>query len=226
MAERRISHFTVRYDGEAHEAVGREIVRQLEHHYATLAGSLDFEPTASIPVILFTQEAYAEAAGVPLWAAGNFDARDGRIRLPIRGVTTSLSPWVDETLLHELTHAFIEDRTRGGIPHDLPSGLSLVHEGVAQYMSGDRTDETRQQRRLQAIADGRFPDVRSCYVAALSFVEYLVAIRGMGGLNDMLRLTGSTGSIDEAFRQVYGQDYQATKSAWYARLRQDHATTR
>jgi hypothetical protein len=37
MAERRLSHFNVRYDGGEHEAVGREILRALEQHYATLA---------------------------------------------------------------------------------------------------------------------------------------------------------------------------------------------
>src|SRR5262249_4664516 len=101
---------------------------------------------------------------------------------------------------------------------------SLVHEGIAQYMSGDRTLEMPDPEQLEAIANGQLRSVHSVYVAALSFVEYLVALRGMGGLNEMLRVAGSTGSIDEAFRQAYGRDYRATKLAWYERLRQQHAT--
>src|SRR5205823_11633712 len=107
MAERRLAHFNVRYDGEEHEAIGREILRALERHYATLVGAFDFEPTNTIPVILFTREAYYDAAGAPSWAGGNFDGTDGRIRLPIGGLTTSLSPYLDGVLIHELTHAFV-----------------------------------------------------------------------------------------------------------------------
>src|SRR5206468_3880353 len=44
MREQHLSHFNVRYDGASHEDVGREILRALEHHYATLASRLDLEP--------------------------------------------------------------------------------------------------------------------------------------------------------------------------------------
>jgi len=36
MTEQQLSHFHVRYDGDSHEDVGREILRVLERHYATL----------------------------------------------------------------------------------------------------------------------------------------------------------------------------------------------
>src|SRR5207249_2285672 len=58
MREQHISHFNVRYDGDAHEEVGREILRALDRHYATLARLLDYEPATTIPVILFTRESY------------------------------------------------------------------------------------------------------------------------------------------------------------------------
>jgi tetratricopeptide (TPR) repeat protein len=217
MAERRVSHFNVRYDGEEHEAVGREIVRALEHHYATLATALSYEPAATIPVILFTREGYYTASGAPAWSGGAFDNIDGRIRIPIGGLTTSLTPDMDETLLHELTHAFIADRTRGAAPREL-------HEGLAQYMEGKRIDSMLGREQVTALADGRIGGVAGFYLGALAFVEYLIANRGLGGINDLLRAMGESGNVDESFRQVHGTTFRGAQQAWAQRFRQQHGS--
>src|SRR6185503_2734557 len=117
--------------GQEHEGVGREILRALERHYATLASTLDHQPAASIPVILFSGQAYYDAAGAPAWSGGAYDTLDGRIRIPIGGLTPSLTPDMDGTLIHELTHAFVADRSRGVAPRE-------IQEGLAQYMEGKR----------------------------------------------------------------------------------------
>ncbi len=217
MTEQHLSHFHVRYDGEAHEDVGREILRALERHYATLASALDHQPPATIPVILFSRDAYYDASGAPVWSGGVYDLLDGRIRVPIQGLTRSLTPDMDRTLLHELTHAFVADRTRGVAPRD-------IQEGLAQYMEGERVTSRLTPEQLTMFADGRAGGVGGFYMYALSFVEYLVATRGMGGMNDLLRVMGETGSADEAFRQAYGQDARATKQAWFQRLHQQHGS--
>jgi tetratricopeptide (TPR) repeat protein len=217
MTEQRLAHFDVRYDGEAHADVGREILRGLERHYATLVGSFDHQPTATIPVILFTQQAYYDAAGAPAWSGGVYDNSDGRIRIPIMGVTAALTPEMDGTLIHELTHAFIFDISRGVAPRNL-------HEGVAQYMEGKRLASMLEPEQLTALADGRVRGVAGFYLSALSFAEYLFATRGQGGLNDALRVMGETGNLDESFRRVYGQDYNATERLWMDRFRQQYGS--
>jgi hypothetical protein len=215
MTEQRLARFNVRYDGDAHEDVGREILRQLEHHFASLSVTLDYQPTATIPVILFTRAGYYDAAGAPAWSGGAYNHLDGRIRIPIGGLTTSLTPDMDNTLIHELTHAFIADRSRGLAPHD-------VHEGLAQYMEGKRVGSLLTPAQVTALADGRIQGVMGFYLSALSFVEYLEAQRGQGGMNDLLRTMGETGDMNEAFRRVYGQDHDGTLRAWATRLRQQH----
>jgi tetratricopeptide (TPR) repeat protein len=217
MTEQQLSHFHVRYDGEAHDDVGREILRALERHYATLVSALDHQPQVTIPVVLFSRESYNSASGAPSWSGGVYDSLDGRIRVPIQGLTRSLTPDMDRTLLHELTHAFVADRTRGIAPRD-------IQEGLAQYMEGERVTERLTPEQLALLADGRAGGVMGFYLYALSFVEYLVATRGMGGMNDLLRAMGETGSVDEAFRQVHGQDYKATRRAWFQRLHQQHGS--
>jgi tetratricopeptide (TPR) repeat protein len=220
MAERRVSHFSVRYDGGEHEAVGREIVRALERHYATLATALDYEPTNTITVILFTQEGYYNASGAPRWSGGVFDLLDGRIRVPIGGLTTTLTPDMDETLIHELTHAFVADRVRGVSPEE----IRIIQEGLAQYMEGKRLESMLTRAQLTALADGRIGGVMGFYLSALSFVEYLIANRGLGGINDLLKVMGETGSVDEAFRQVHGTSLRGAEQAWEQRFRQQHGS--
>jgi hypothetical protein len=212
MAEQKLSHFHVRYDGDAHEGVGREILASLERHFATLAVTLDHQPRTTIPVILFTREGYYDASGAPAWSGGVFDGLDGRIRVPIGGLDERLTPDMDSTLLHELTHAFVNDRTRGVAPRDL-------HEGLAQYMEGKRVASLLTQPQLTALADGRIGGVSGFYLGALSYVEYLVSLRGMGGINDLLRAMGETGNVDQAFTQVHGQTHQNSRRAWTERLR-------
>jgi hypothetical protein len=62
------------------------------------------------------------------------------------------------------------------------------------------------------------------YLRALAFVEHLIAQRGQGGMNDLLKALGETGNLDRAFEQVYGQGYQATWQAWAIRFRQEHGS--
>lgn len=212
MAERKLSHFHVRYDGDAHDGVGREILAALERHFATLAIALDHQPQVTIPVILFTRENYYNAAGAPAWSGGVFDGLDGRIRVPVGGLDERLTPDMDSTLLHELTHAFVNDRTRGVAPRD-------IQEGLAQYMEGKRVGSMLTEEQLTWLADGRVGGVAGFYLGALSYVEYLVALRGMGGVNDLLRAMGETGNVDQAFQQVHGQTHAASQRAWQQRLR-------
>jgi hypothetical protein len=217
MTEQRISHFHVRYDGDAHDEIGHEILASLERHYSTLAGTLDHQPSTPIPVILFSRDQYYNASGAPAWSGGVYDPGDGRIRVPIGGLSGSLPSDIDPVLLHECTHAFVADLTKGVAPRD-------IHEGFAQYMEGKRTASLLSSAQLQMLADGRAGGVGGFYMLALSFVEYLMQTHGQGGMNDLFRAMGDTGDVDEAFRRVHGQDYSATRRAWIARLKQQYGS--
>jgi len=215
LVERRLAHFHVRYDGEKHERVGRAILLVLDRHYATLVRTLDHQPDSPIAVILLSRESYATATGAPGWSGGFYDSFDGRVRIPIGGLTPTLTPEIDDTLLHELTHAFVANISLGVAPRE-------VHEGLAQLMEGKRVADLLDPTTLSALAEGRFGGVGGFYMASLSFVEYLHGQRGQGGLNDLLRAMAETGSADAAFQQVYRRDVQALRRDWSARLRQQY----
>ena len=215
--EARLAHFHVRYDGEAHEDVGREILRLADRHYATLVSAFDHQPASPIPVVLLSRESYYDATGAPAWSGGRYDSFDGRVRIPIRGLTAALAADLDETLLHELTHAFVSDVSRGVAPRE-------IHEGVAQLMEGKRAEAVAGEAGLRALADGRLQGVPGFYLSALAFVEYLVAQRGQGGINDLLRAMAETGRSNEAFVRVYGKDLDGLRRDWAVRLRQRYGS--
>jgi tetratricopeptide (TPR) repeat protein len=217
MRQQELSAFTLRYDGEAHESVGREILLALDHHFATLTILYDHRPSAPVQVILFSREQYAEAAQAPSWSGGVFDNIDGRIRLPIGGLEPKLTPELDSTLLHELTHAFVADITHGMAPRDL-------HEGLAQFNEGKRLESIVPPDYLTALADGRVGGVWGLYWGALALVEYLEDMRGQSGINDLLRSMGETRDVDGACRSVYGQDLKELREAARRRLQQRHGS--
>jgi hypothetical protein len=213
LEEQRLAHFHVRYDGEEHEAVGREILRVLEQHYATLVRVFDYQPQEPVPVILLSRESYYDGTGAPAWSGGLYDSFDGRVRIPIGGLTASLTPELDRILIHELTHAFVAGRSHGLAPREL-------QEGLAQLMEGKRAESLAGERGLRALAEGRVGGVSGFYLAALALVEYLVAQRGQGGINDLLQAMADTGSSDGAFRRVYGKDLAGLTADWATQLRQ------
>ena len=215
--EARLAHFHVRYDGEAHEDVGREILRVLDRHYVTLVRTFGHQPASPIPVILLSRESYYDATGAPAWSGGQYDGFDGRVRLPIGGLTASLTAELDDTLLHELTHAFVADLSRGLAPRE-------VHEGLAQLMEGKRSQALLGEEGLRALSAGRLQGVGGFYLSALGLVEDLVGQRGQGGINEVLRAMAETGSSDEAFRRVYGKGLDGLKRDWAARLRQRYGS--
>jgi hypothetical protein len=216
MTEQRIAHFHVRYDGEAHDDVGREILRALERHFATLVVSLDHQPASTLPVVLFSRQQYYASSGAPAWAGGHYDHIDGRIRIPIGGLTASLTPDMDDTLIHELTHAFVADMSAGLAPRE-------IHEGLAQYMEGHRTGAVSEPT-LRAMADGRLNDVGGYYLQALSLTEYLIAQRGLRGVIALLKAMGRAGQVDAGCRSAYGKDWAELQHDWRARLRQQHGS--
>ena len=211
--EARLAHFHVRYDGDAHEEVGRAILRVLDRHYTTLVRTFSHQPAAPIPVILLSRESYYDATGAPAWSGGQYDDFDGRVRLPIGGLSTSLAAELDDTLLHELTHAFVADLSRGSAPREL-------HEGLAQFMEGKRFRVQLGEEGSRALADGRLRGVGAFYLAALGLVEDLVGQHGQGGINEVLRTMAETGNSDEAFRRVYGKSLEELQRDWATRLRQ------
>lgn len=208
--QKRLSHFIVSYEGETMDSTGRMVLDSLERSRATLISRLGYEPEEPVVVILYSGRSYREMGG-PHWSAGLFD---GKIRMPVGGLH-QVDEQIRSTLHHELVHAFIHARAGESAPR-------WLHEGVAEYMEGTRAAE-QGNLLARALADGNSfqhclqtsqCDVRIFYPAAVSFVDYLIQLRGVGGIRDVLSALGEGNDIDGAVRKVLGKDVKALILEW------------
>lgn len=199
------AHFALRFEGEEDREVAEAILDILERKHSELSRTLDFAPRSTIPVVLLTRGQFQDTGAGPGWAAGTYSEFDGRIRVKVGRLAGGVDAGLEETLAHELVHAFL-----AGIPNDvLPR---LVEEGLAQYLSGERIVVAPTRAQAQSR------QVRDFYRAALSFTEWLVAKHGMASIGHMLKLLQKSGDLNQAFRRAFGDDYGTTLQCWMATL--------
>lgn len=146
---------------------------------------------------------------------------DGIIRL--RAETLLKDAELRRVLRHELTHAIIDQRTRGNCPH-------WLHEGIAQFLDG--TDvvavETRLRRDPSALVplfriEGPFRDRDSpareqAYRQSASAVSFLVSRIGRNGLLFLIQRLGEGRPFERALLET-GLSYNELQQAWESSLR-------
>ncbi len=125
--EGQTTHFVIHYTGDAAPLLAGEILRTLEIHFGQISALLDYTPPEPIGVILYTDQEFQDITRAPSWAGA---INDGRIRIPIQGLT-SVTDELSRELRHELTHSFLQQKTRGRCP-------TWIQEGVAQWVEGRR----------------------------------------------------------------------------------------
>ena len=208
--ENESAHFTLRYSGAAEPELARDVLHTLEAHYAAVESELDFSPPDSIGVILYTQEAFADITRAPVWVGA---LNDGRIRVPVQGLS-SMTPELSRVLKHELTHSFVQQKTRGRAP-------TWLQEGLAQWMEGKRSGEnaeallqiydSKQFASLGQLESSwmRMPNDSAAYAYAwaLANVEYIVQADGMGDVERILDRIAEGESTESALRSVLHDDY-------------------
>jgi hypothetical protein len=208
--ENESTHFNLKYSGTAAPALARDLLRTLEMHFSAIEAELNFTPADSISVVLYTQQAFADITKAPGWVGA---LNDGRIRVPVQGLS-AVSPELSRVLKHELTHSFIQQKTRGHAP-------TWVQEGLAQWMEGLRSGENvgallESHGRGAAPAlsglEGSWmslkePAVHDAYEWALANVEYLVMKSGMSEVERILDRLATGESTEAALRNVLHDDY-------------------
>jgi len=217
--ENESAHFMLRYSGSSEPALARAVLHTLERHYGAIESELNYSPPDSIGVILYTKQAFADITQAPNWVGA---LNDGRIRVPVQGLS-EVTPDLSRVLKHELTHSFVQQKTRGHAP-------TWIQEGLAQWMEGKRSDSNAAALVRMYTADPSMgvlhfggdwmkmssADSGIAYAWALANVEYIVQA---GGMNDIDRILGrlTTGESPEA-------TVQAVVRSNYADLARDTVT--
>jgi hypothetical protein len=208
--ERESSHFTLRYEGrQSSEALRRQLLATLEAEYEDLVRALGAAPHNSIPVILYTGQAFFDVTQAPSWSGA---VNDGKLRIPIEGVT-SVTPELARVLKHELAHSFINQISGGRCPQ-------WLHEGIAQAMEpkplahGRRLAQLFQaQREIPFNAlEGSFmqfspAEAVLAYDESLAAVQYIDDTYGTSELQRILRRLSEGSSTEAALRSTIHSDY-------------------
>jgi hypothetical protein len=203
-------HFTLRYYGGAAPELARGVLHALEDHFRAIESELNFTPAEPVGVILYTEQAFADITRAPGWVGA---LNDGRIRVPVQGMR-EVSSELSRVLKHELTHSFIQQKTRGRCP-------VWLQEGVAQWMEGRRSGESAAllvaaYERKAALPLGMLE--RSwmnlpgnvagyAYAWSLAVVEHIIASGGTGDIERILDRIAAEGSAEDAVRSVLHTDY-------------------
>ena len=205
------AHFILHYQGDAVVVeLQQELLATLEAQYRDLASQLNYEPTETIIVILYTQKQFVDITEAPSWAGA---LNDGKLRIPIRGVT-GVNPELERVLKHELTHSFLRSLAGGRCPTWLNEGMAELMEPRSSGTYAQPLAALFQQRREIPFSVLEHPFIgfsgsqaQVAYAESLSGVEYL---RDRYGMGEVLRMLGNIGSgVDPelALRQSTGMDY-------------------
>jgi tetratricopeptide (TPR) repeat protein len=208
--ENESAHFQLKYNGAAEPALAREVLHTLEGHYESISSELSYSPPEPIGVILYTQQSFADITRAPAWVGA---LNDGRIRVPVQGLT-SVDSELSRVLKHELTHSFIQQKTHGRVP-------TWIQEGVAQWLEGKRSDENaavlvqiydQGQAAPLGSLEGSWlglssATARYAYAWALANIEYIVETDGMGDIERILDQLASGASTEQALKEVLHDNY-------------------
>ncbi len=221
-------HFTLRFQGrQTPAALRQQILATLEAHYSELSGQLGVSPRESIPVILYTGQAFFDVTRSPGWAGA---INDGKLRIPIEGVS-SVTPELSRVLKHELAHSFIAQITLNRCP-------AWLNEGVAQALE-PKSSAAHGRALAQMFASGshiplnglegsfnRFSTQRAvvAYAESLAAVEYIRNTYGMSDVVRILERIGQGSSTEAALRSTVHAGYAALEEEIAQYLKRTYGT--
>lgn len=146
---------------------------------------------------------------------------EGVIRL--RAETTQKQSELRRVLRHELTHAVIDQRTRGNCPH-------WLQEGMAQFLDGTDVVSTEKLLRRDGAPllplfriEGPFKDRDEAtrersYRESASAVSFLISRIGRSGILFLIQRLGQGRQLDQALVET-GLSYTELQQAWESSIR-------
>jgi Tetratricopeptide repeat len=220
------AHFNLKYNGEAAPALAREVLKTLEQHFNAIESELNYTPRETISVVLYTDQAFANITRAPSWVGA---LNDGRIRVPVRGLTAMTSE-LSLDLKHELVHSFVGQKTRNRCP-------TWLNEGLAQWFEGERSgtlasvfvtafDQSKQAVPL-ANLEGSWmglsgDQAQVAYGWGLSVTEYIIATDGMRDIERLLDHIASDPGAETAAKNVLRMEYSELEEETIKYLRKNY----
>lgn len=208
--ELRSEHFLLRYEGSQAEGISGEVLKTLETVFLDLERDLDFYPSETVVVLLYSNQAFRDITRSPSWVGA---VNDGKIRVPISGLT-AITPELARVLKHELTHSFVRQITQGRCPKWFNEGLAQLEEGATTAAFGTQL--------ARAIASNRLPPYSSLetsfldlppdqvglvYAKSLAALEYSRDTQGLGEIRRLLKAMPAQPNFNSVLQNELRFDY-------------------
>jgi tetratricopeptide (TPR) repeat protein len=227
LTSRDSEHFTVKFDGEADQAIWAAVLEILEEAYREIGQKFGHFPSKTIVVVLHAKSAFQSATGSPAWADGLFDPVLGRIQVPALDALADRA-WLTRVLRHEFVHALLHDQI-GPAGSAVPTWLN---EGLAMELSEDRWTDLNQIMKqeftliplpaLEGAWGGLSGDAATvAYLEANSAVHYLIDRFGMHRMQELLAHLKARQAISAAMQSQLSLSYEQFQSRWVDQL-QEH----
>lgn len=227
----RTRHFLIHHAPRS-EDVGSRMGEAAEKWYGLLSERLGFEPGGVTPIYLYPDRvSFAQAAGVRRDDSIVGLAQARMIHVDESGAFAD----VERVLAHEMVHVFIARRLYGNTPR-IPLWM---HEGMAQYFSGD-WDQNSLSLLQEAVPDGAlfplkeiessFPsDQRGraiAYAQSYSIVEYIAREFSPESLQDLIDEARQGRRFEVAVLYSLGREVDEIERDWREFLWQKYGIQR
>lgn len=224
LTSRNSMHFTVKFDGEADQAIWAAVLEILEEAYGEIGQKFGHFPSKTIVVVLHAKSTFQSATGSPAWADGLFDPVLGRIHVPAQDALADRA-WLTRVLRHEFVHAILHDRF-GPAGSAIPTWLN---EGLAMELSGDRWSDLDQLMKqgftlipltaLEGGWGGLSGDAAAvAYLEANSAVHYLIEHFGIYRVQELLAHLKARQTLAAAMQSQLSLSYEQFQSRWVDQL--------
>jgi tetratricopeptide (TPR) repeat protein len=213
-------YFTLQYDDSVKQSSGYDIRQVLREARQKVGRDFKYRPNHRIVVLLYSQDAFREVRSrAPEWAAGIFD---GKIRVPMPENQQDLGN-VKKTIVHEYTHAIVQELSGGRIPHWFNEGLAEFQE--AKYAGGKgstsllksalENDRLPAWNQIEGLFRGR--DTRLVtlgYSQSHSVVAYLAQRYGFRHMPQLLKQVAQGVTFEEALKKEFNSPAERLERDW------------
>ena len=222
-SQRESSHFNLHFEGkDSSETFRRDLIATLDSEYEDLVHDLGYSPHNTIPVTLYTQQAFFDVTRAPSWSGA---INDGKLRIPVSGVG-SVTPDLARILKHELTHSFVSQMSSNRCPTWLNEGIAQIEEGKSSAGSGHLLAQlfAAGNEIPFNILEGSFmsfssPQATVAYAESLAAAEYIRDAYGMSEISRILQRLSQGSSTEAALRSTVHADYRQLRDEMSRQLK-------
>ena len=178
-----------------------------------------FDFSITKPVRIFPTEStqeFCRRTSAPWWQASVFMV-DGIHLQPVRVLQER--GILHTTLRHELTHAIVEQKTRGSCPRWLSESLAIYHSGEVEHLKpkekhrkGDGLKFADLESRLSSVR--RQKDLERLYFQLYELGRFLVQSHHASQITVLMNRLAAGESFDNAIQSAFDRTVKALEMEW------------